>query len=545
METVTAIVSRRTQALTLVAACLALFVIFLDNTIVNVAIPTIQRDLGSSPDQLEWTVNAYVVTFAGLVLLAGKIGDRLGRRRMFVAGLILFGAASAAGALATSAPLLIGARALQGGGAALIAPLSLSLLATVFRREDLPAAVGVWTGVSGLGLAIGPLLGGLLVENSGWHAVFWVNVPIAMVAATLTLLAVPESRDSQIGRIDIQGALLVTTGLVLLVAGLARAVLHPWADVWTLVPLVAGAVLLAGFAVQQMHSRDPLIPVAWLRTPDVLVAVTTLVLASFALFGAVFLISLYLQDVRGYTAVQAGIRMLPLTLTTMIIAPLAGKVVARRGPYGTLLGGLALTGIATISLTQITVSSGYGLFALRQSALGVGLALALPTVVSMVLGHVDTGRAGVASGLVTMSRQFGGALGLALLATIGSNVAASSFQRHTGITSLRALVAGGQIYAVRQLAGGRAATAAAGAFIDGFTAAMWLATVAVAAALGISLAVFWTRRSTAPTEEGRVRSSRATHPQGAAALNLREGMNQSGSIQKSGARPMASGRYEP
>ena len=251
---------RRARALTLAAACLALFAIFLDNTIVNVAVPAIQHDLGSAPDQLEWTVNAYVVAFAGLVLLGGKLGDRLGRRRMFVAGLLLFAAGSAAGALSASSAMLIGSRAVQGAGAALLAPLSLSLLAQVFRRRELPLVIGVWTGVSGLGLAIGPLAGGLLVEHSGWHAVFWVNVPIALLAAALTLAGVPESADTSDTRIDLPGAALVTAGLICTVAGFARAVSHPWTDSWTLALLIAGAALLAGFARAADARREPADP---------------------------------------------------------------------------------------------------------------------------------------------------------------------------------------------------------------------------------------------------------------------------------------------
>ena len=220
----TAVAGRRVRGLTLAAACLALFAIFLDNTIVNVAIPAIQHDLGAAPDQLEWAVNAYVVAFAGLVLLGGKLGDRLGRRKMFVAGLLLFAAGSAAGGLSASSAMLIGSRTVQGAGAALLAPLSLSLLAQVFRRRELPMVIGIWTGVSGLGLAIGPLAGGLLVEHAGWHAVFWVNVPIAVLAAVLTLAGVPESADTSGNRIDVPGAALVTAGLVLAVAGFAR---HP------------------------------------------------------------------------------------------------------------------------------------------------------------------------------------------------------------------------------------------------------------------------------------------------------------------------------
>ena len=485
----TAVASRRVRALTLTAACLALFAIFLDNTIVNVAVPAIQRDLGSAPDQLEWTVNAYVVAFAGLVLLGGKLGDRLGRRKMFVAGLLLFAAGSAAGGLSASSAMLIGSRAVQGAGAALLAPLSLSLLAQVFHRRELPMVIGIWTGVSGLGLAIGPLAGGLLVEHSGWHAVFWVNVPIALLAAAMTLAGVPESADTSNQRIDVPGATLVTAGLILVVAGFARAVRHPWTDSWTLMLLSAGAALLAGFAWQQMRTASPLIPVGWLRDRQILVSVTTLALASFALFGTIFLVSLYLQDIRGYSAVQAGVRMLPLTLTTLFVAPATGKIAARWGSAGVLLAGLTLTGVATGSLTQLGVHSGYGWFGVRLAVLGTGLALALPIVVALLIKRVPAERVGVGSGLVTMSRQFGGALGLAVLASVGSRVAADTFERRTALPSLRSLVAGGQIADVRRLAGIPAATTATQSFLYGFTVAMWFATAAVVAGLLIAVAL--------------------------------------------------------
>jgi MFS family permease len=375
----------------------------------------------------------------------------------------------------------------QGAGAALLAPLSLSLLAQVFARSELPTVIGIWTGVSGLGLAVGPLAGGLLVAHSGWHAVFWVNVPIAILAAALTLAGVPESAEASGQRIDVPGATLVTGGLVLVVAGFARAVQHPWTDPWTLALLAGGALLLAAFTLQQRRSASPLIPAGWLRDSRILASVTTLLLASFALFGAIFLISLYLQDVRGYSAIAAGVRMLPLTLTTLFVAPTAGRIAARWGATRVLLVGLLLTGAATASLTRLGAGSGYGWFCLRLALLGTGLALALPTVVAMVMNQVPDGQAGTGSGVVTMSRQFGGALGLAVLASVGSRVTGDAFVHRTALAALRGLAAGGQIVQVRHLAGAPAAAAATTSFLDGFTTAMWIATAAVALALAAAV----------------------------------------------------------
>ncbi len=257
----------RARAVTMASACLALLVIFLDNTIVNVAIPAIQHGLRSAPDQLEWAINAYVVAFAGLVVAGGKLGDRWGRRRMFVAGLVLFAAASVAGALAGTTGMLIGARAVQGAGAALLAPLSLSLLAEAFPAAQLPVAIGVWAGVSGVGLAIGPLAGGLLIEHSSWHAVFWVNVPIALAAALLGLPGLRAETTRVAQRVDWVGAVLITASLTGVVAGLTRAILHPWTSGATLALLGAGAVAGLLFALQQRLARDGLLPLPSLAWP--------------------------------------------------------------------------------------------------------------------------------------------------------------------------------------------------------------------------------------------------------------------------------------
>src|SRR3954468_8446331 len=406
-------IARRGRVLTLTAACLALFVIFLDNTIVNVALPSIQRDLSATPDALESVVSAYVVAFAGLVLLGGTLGDRFGRRRLFIAGLLLFTAASAVGALASTAAVLTAARAGQGVGAALLAPLSLSLLAQAFPRDKLPAAIGVWAGVSGLGLAIGPLVGGLLVEHAGWHAVFWVNVPIA-AAAAIAAAGATASRNTARAAIDVPGAALATTGLVATVAGLTRAVRHPWTDPTVLALLVIGALLLVGFAARQRTASAPLIPTETLHDRRFRAAATVVALASFTLLGSIWFLTLYLQNVAGYGAVAAGVRTLPLTVTTLIVAPIAGKIATRRGPVPVLAVGLVVTGAAFAALAQVDTGTGYGYLAAALLTLGAGLALVLPTAVAVMLDGVAPDQAGVAGGLATMARQAGGALGLAV-----------------------------------------------------------------------------------------------------------------------------------
>jgi EmrB/QacA subfamily drug resistance transporter len=475
---------QRSRVLALTAASLALFVIFLDNTIVNVALPAIQRDLASAPDSLEWVVSAYIVTFAGLVLLGGKLGDRYGHRRMFLTGLLVFTAASAAGALATTDEALVAARAGQGVGAALLAPLSLSLLAGAFPAGQLPAAIGVWAGISGLGLAIGPLAGGLLVAHSGWHAVFWATVPVT-VAAAVAAVGTPGSGERRRAPLNLPAAALVTAGLIGTTAGLIRTVAHPWSDPVTVTLLAAGTALIAAFVLLQRRSRSPLLPPGLIRAARFRTAAVVVALASFALLGALWFLSLYLQNVDGYSAVQAGIRTLPLTVTTLFVAPVAGRVAARRGPLPVLTAGLLLTAAAFVGLAQVEAATGYGYLAAALLALGAGLALVLPTAVSILLTGVAADSLGVASGVATMSRQVGGALGLAVLGTLGGRLAASSFSATVGDppTALAQLAAGGQVTLIGRIAGQSVADAATTAFLHGFDATMWAAAAVTMLAL--------------------------------------------------------------
>ena len=490
---------RRHEALTLLAMCFGLFMIMLDNTIVNVALPSIQRGLRTSPEALAWTVNAYVVPFAALILLGGKLGDRFGRRRMFVAGLAVFTCASAACALSRSTGALVAARAIQGSGAALMNPLSLSILVATFPRERLSAAIGVWAGISGLGLAVGPLLGGVLVENADWSAVFWINVPVGVVATAVTLAAVTESRDPTERALDLPGTALVTSGLFCLVWGLIKSDTHGFGSAYVIGFLAAGVVLLAVFVAWERRAQDPMLPLALFGRRLFTVSDALMLLVGFAMFGAIFYGALFLQNVQGYSALQAGARTLPWTLMILLVAPFAGRLNARIGARLPATAGMLLVGLGLAGLATLDADSAYsGIWPFFVLA-GAGTALAMPTVSATAMGAVERAKAGVSSGVLNTARQVGGALGIAVLTAIATGRIGAHWDAFAAglpaplqgaAAQLAPLVDGAQIGAVGRLAGPAARDAAASAFMAGFhaamlTAALLCAAAAVVAAIGL------------------------------------------------------------
>jgi MFS family permease len=378
-------------------------------------------------------------------------------------------------------------------GAALLAPLSLSLLAEAFPAGELPVAIGVWAGVSGVGLAIGPLAGGLLVEHSGWHAVFWVNVPLALAAAVLAVPGWGSEAPKSARRVDWVGAVLITAGLTGVVAGLTRAILHPWTSGWTLGLLGGGAAAGLIFAVQQARARDGLLPLAGLRRRGPLIGMAVLAFGTLPMFGTLWFLTLYLQNVRGYSAIGAGVRTLPLTMATLLIAPLAGRVAARRGPRGVLLTGLLIASGALAVLTRLNSHTSYPAFAAALVGLGAGFAISMPTAASLMLDRVPRDQVGVIAGVATMARQLGGALGLALLAWLGEGVAYRRFHLLTGLDHrYDPLVAGGQAADVAHLAGPAAGGAAVESFIAGFADIATVGAVALLATFMLA-AVFLPR----------------------------------------------------
>lgn len=491
--------SERRMRLTLFAMCFALFMIMLDNTVVNVALPTIQEDLNPSISGLQWTINAYVLVFAALILLGGKLGDRFGRKRMFLVGVVLFGICSVLCALAQTDTQLIAARALQGTGAALMNPLSLSILVATFPRERLAGAIGMWAGISGLGLAVGPLVGGLLVDSVGWAAVFWINVPIAVIAFAVALYAVRESRDPTVRSLDVVGTVIVTAGLFLLTYGVIRSNDAPWVS-WEVLGLIALALgLLAAFCVWESRQEQPMVPLGFFRSRVFTTSIAVAVLVGFGLFGSIYVVTLYMQNIQGYSAVGAGLRTLPLTLVVLLVSPLAGKLNARFGSARLMLAGMALAAVAMAGLTMTGVDSSYNLMWPFYVLLGGGLALTMPAMSAAAMGAIDPRKAGIGSGVLNASRQVGGALGIAVLGSVAAAVTASRWAEDTGRVGgvlaanadrLLPLVEGAQAAAIRQLAGERVWLLAAEAWLSGFHMALWFGCGLMVLAIAVILIGF-------------------------------------------------------
>jgi EmrB/QacA subfamily drug resistance transporter len=421
--------ARDRRWIALVLLCMAQFVVVLDASIVNVALPTIGEALSFAEADLSWVVNAYVLTFGGFLLLGGRMADLLGRRRVFVSGLIVFALASLAGGLATNADQLIAARAVQGLGAAILSPAALSIITTTFRDgAERNRALGVWGAVAGSGGAAGVLLGGVLTDGLGWEWVLWVNVPIGVVAAALAPALIAESRsEGERRHFDLVGALSVTAGLSILVYALVDANGAGWGSAQTISLLTLSAVLIAAFVAIERRSTSPLVPFRIFRSRTLTGANVVGVLVGASLFSMFFFISLYMQQVLGYSAIKAGVSYLPLAGTIIIAAGVASQLVTKIGFKQVLAAGMAFIAAGLIWFSQISVDGGFASDILGPSllaAVGLGFAF-VPTTIAAVSGVADR-EAGLASGLINTSQQVGGALGLAILAAVSISVTGAS-----------------------------------------------------------------------------------------------------------------------
>jgi EmrB/QacA subfamily drug resistance transporter len=403
---------------TFVITSIALFMTTLDNLVVTTALPTMQRDLHASISGLEWTVNAYTLTFAVLLMLGAAVGDRFGRKRVFLTGLGIFTLGSAAAAMSPSIDWLIAARALQGVGGAIVTPLTLTILSDAVPAERRGLALGLWGGISGLGVAIGPLVGGAVVQGLSWQWIFWLNVPIGLAVIPLGFSRLRESHGPA-ARLDVTGVALVTASALGLVWGLVRANSNGWTSPEIVASLAAGVVLLVAFVAWERRTREPMLPMRFFRNRAFAAANTSSLLMFFGMFGSIFLLTQYLQNVQGNSPLEAGLRMLPWTGMPMIVAPIAGVLTDRIGARPLLVTGLALQATALAWLAAITAPGVAYIDLVPPFAIaGVGMALFFAPMASVVLGSVRPNEAGKASGANNAIRELGGVFGVAVLASI-------------------------------------------------------------------------------------------------------------------------------
>jgi len=465
---------------TLAIVSVALFMVVLDNLVVSVALPTIHRDLGASIQSLEWTVNAYVLAYAVLLLTGAALGDRFGRKRMFLAGLSLFTAASAAAALAPDTGLLVAARAIQGAGAAMVTPLTLTLLAEAFPEQRRGMAIGVWSGISGIAVATGPLVGGAVVQGISWHWIFWINVPIGLILLPLAARVLRESRGPY-GRLDLPGLALGSGGAFGVVFGLVRAQSLGWTSATVLASLILGVALLAGFVAWELRTREPMLPMSFFAKRSF--AVTNIVSLSmyFGMFGSIFFLSQYMQNVLHNTPLQAGLKLLVWTGASMVVAPLAGVFSERLGSRPFMVAGLSLQagGLGWLA-SMVSTHLAYSHMIVPFVMAGAGMALVFAPSANAVLSSVRTEQAGQASGANNAIREIGGVLGVAVLASV--------FTAHGSYASPQA-------------------------FVHGLLPAMWVGVAVLAGGALIALALPFGKPAPAPDAvEGRSAPQRGAQP---------------------------------
>jgi EmrB/QacA subfamily drug resistance transporter len=447
---------------TFVITSLALFMVVLDNLVVSTALPVIRTDLNASIEELEWTVNAYTLTFAVFLLTGAALGDRFGRRRVFAAGLTIFTVASAAAALAPSMNALIAARAIQGIGGAIVTPLTLTILSSAFPKEKRGLALGAWSGIAGLAVASGPLVGGAVVDGISWQWIFWLNVPIGLLLAPLAFGLLRESRGP-VGRLDLPGLALVSGGLFGLVWGLIHGNGDGWGSPQIVGSLVLGALLTAGFVAWEFRAQAPMLPMRFFRDRAFAAANGASLLMYFGMFGSIFLLAQFLQTVQGHSPFGAGLRILPWTAMPMIVAPIAGALSDRIGGRPLMAGGLALQAIGLGWLAAVSAPTvPYTDLVIPFILSGAGMAMFFAPVANVVLSSVRPEEEGQASGANNTIREVGGVFGVAVLASV--------FARYGGYESPQT-------------------------FVDGLSPAIWVGAIVVGVGAAISLVIPRRRRA--------------------------------------------------
>jgi EmrB/QacA subfamily drug resistance transporter len=489
--------------------CLSLFLVVVDNTIVNVALPTLSRELSASTSQLQWIVDAYSLVFAGLLLAFGSFGDRYGRKGALQIGLVVFAGTSVAAALTTSAPQLIAARAAMGVGAALVFPATLAILTNVFTDPvERAKAIGVWSAVSGLAVALGPLTGGWLLEHFAWGSIFLVNVPVVLVALVAGHRLVPSTRDPDAGRLDPNGLVLSIAAILLLVYTVIEAPKHGWGDPLTVAGFVGAGVLVVVFVAWELRREHPMLDVRVFRNARFSAASGAVACAFFGLFGFIFLMTQYFQVVRGYSTLSAGLHTLPFAVASAVAAPLAARLALRIGTKVVVTAGLTLMTVGFVWVSTLEPDSPYwSTVAIQAAIIGAGLTLTLAPSTEAILGSLPREKAGVGSAVNDTTRELGGTIGVAVVGSVFASLYGPEILRRLSglpvpaqaVEAARSSVVAAAEVARRAPAEGRAAVldAARESFMRGFSGGV-LISAAVTAVAALAAVLFLPARAVGP-----------------------------------------------
>ena len=482
---------------TLGAMCFALFMVMLDNTVVNVALPSIQRDLHAQISALEWVINGYTLTFAVLIATGGRLGDIFGRRLMFMSGVVIFAVTSATAGIAQDPAMLIGSRAIQGIGAALMMPATLSIITHAFPAAERGRAIGTWAGVSALALSIGPVVGGFLTEYVSWRAIFFINLPVAAGAVIATIFAVSESRDETVDRrVDYPGVVALTASLTAIVLALIEGNSWGWGSTEIIGLLAGGTLGLAAFVAIELRVSAPMVEFALFRTRQFIGSNLIAFIITFAMMGTFFFMALYMQDILGYGALEAGVRFLPTTMVIAVIAPMAGRLADRLGPATPMSVGLAVLAVAMFMFAGVDTGTTYSGLVIPFVLMGIGIALVMSPMSTAAMNAVSVQKSGVASGVLQMSRMIGASVGVAATGAIFQSQLGSGFNPAALAT---------------------APDQARATFVDALGSAMLLAAIVVVAGLVVALTLLRGARATRADERATQPDERRAPEQAAAA----------------------------
>ena len=503
------IAGRGHRRLTLLTLCVATFMVSLDLTIVNVALPVVQRDLHMSPGGLEWVISAYSLSLAALIPVGGALGDRYGRKRVFLTGMAVFTLGSIGCALSASGAALIASRAGQGVGGAAMLALTLSILTETFPSETRARAIGIWAAIGGTGFGAGPVAGGILLTYFGWASVFWVNVPFAVVGVVGTVVAVRESRNPRSRRLDLPGVLTSAAGLVAVTLGLIESASYRWISWPVAAPLVVGVALLVGFAWWERRTAYAMVPPALLRARSFVSASGIYLLSYLGLTGALFYVTLLYQDVNGWSVLRTGLSWLFMNAPFLLMAQFAGRLDRRFSAAAVVAIGCLVAAIGVFVLSRVTTTTPFALTAFGYVLFGAGFGTFVPATTHVAMRDVPPGSSGAASGVLNAARQIGTSVGLAVLGAIGVNAAVSDWNTRAGrfpaavhaVASAQAEnVGGARIGAVTRALGSAYRRPAAESFVHGYHLAVGAGAASLLAAAVVAVIGFRLRSSVLPAD---------------------------------------------